>query len=315
MNYQIDYRSFNGIFAVPTQVKPLLTSCSNLALRLLLLILSQPEEPIRSASLSAALGCPPADIEQALDYWCRQGILSAGMEAVKPAPELSEKPKVRRVTTRKTMTNLEMEQLYRSDPNISSLIQQAEGMLGRPLSSPEIETLCSFYTYDDLSPEYLLLVLMYCIRLEKTNFGYFKKVVSNMLEQDIDSYDKAELYLHNYMNRKQNENLVRSAFGIHDRKLSQKESDCIAQWFGEFAFDISVIRLAYEECVNSTGKLSFPYIHKILSNWNGKGIRSSKEASLETSAQKKQLQQSGSMASSFDMNEIQQLLEQGFHQH
>ena len=66
MTYQIDYRSFNGIFAVPTQVKPLLTSCSNLALRLLLLILSQPEEPIRSASLSVALGCPPADIEQAL---------------------------------------------------------------------------------------------------------------------------------------------------------------------------------------------------------------------------------------------------------
>ena len=310
MNYQIDYRSFSGIFAVPAQVKPLLTTCSGLALRVLLLILSQPSEPIRSAALSAALGCPPAEIEQTLDYWCRQGILSSQGNVETLVSQIPDKPKVRRVTTRKTMTNLEMEQLCRSDANIPSMIQQAESMLGRLLSSPERETLCSFYTYDNLSPEYLLLVLMYCISLEKTNFGYFKKVVTNMLEQEIDSYDKAEKYLHDYMNQKQNENLIRSAFGIHERKLSQKESDCIAQWFGEFGYDISVIRLAYEECVNSTGKLSFPYIHKILSNWNGKGIRNAKEASLETSSQKKQLNQSGSLASSFDMSEIQKLLEQ-----
>ncbi len=316
MNYQIDYRSFSGIFAVPTQVAGLLPQCSTTALKVLLQVLSAPQEPISSSRLSGLLGYPPADVEEALDYWCKQGILSSkrGFEE-EESEQLSflPKPKVRRVSSRRSMTNQEMELLCVNDPNVSSLIQEAQSMLGRPLSSPERETLCSFYSYDDLSVEYLMLVLMYCINQEKTNFRYFEKVVSNMLEKEVDSYDKAERYLANYAEQEQNESLVRSAFGIHDRALTTKEKSYISAWFDDFGYDISIIKLAYERTIDNIGKQSFPYTNKILSAWHEKGIKDAREASLESQTQKKSPGQSknGGMASSFDMDELQLLLDRG----
>ena len=187
-------------------------------------------------------------------------------------------------------------------------------MLGRPLSSPERETLCSFYSYDDLSVEYLMLVLMYCVNQDKTNFRYFEKVVSNMLEKEVDSYDKAERYLENYAEQEQNEGLVRSAFGIHDRALTTKEKSYISSWFEDFGYDISVIKLAYERTIDNIGKQSFPYTNKILSAWHEKGIKDAREASLESasSGQKKGgNNKNGGMASSFDMDELQMLLDRG----
>lgn len=317
MNYQIDYRSFSGIFAVPSQVAELLPSCSGTALKVLLLILSAPREPVSSSRLSGVLGLPPADVEEALDYWCRQGLLSgkSGFDSVEETEQLSfTKPKIRRVSSRRSMTNQEMEQLASIDPNIPMLLQEAQSMLGRPLSSPERETLCSFYSYDDLSVEYLLLVLMYCISQEKTNFRYFEKVVSNMLEKEVDTYDKAERYLDSYAQQEQNETLIRSAFGIHDRALTTKEKSYISDWFNRFGFDISIIKLAYERTIDNIGKASFPYTNKILAAWFEKGIKTAKEASLETLSQKKSgspSQKSSGMASSFDMDELQQLLNKG----
>ncbi len=310
MNYQIDYRSFKGIFAVPLQLRELLPGCEALALKVMLLILSEAAEPISSGRLASVLGATPNAVEEALSYWKTQGILTQiGEEAESSA---APRPKVRRISSRKILTNLEMEQLAVNDPNVSVLIHEAEAQVGRALSAPEREVLCSFYSFDNLSVEYLLLVLAYCVHMGKTNFGYFKKVVSNMLEKDIDSYDKAESYLDDFIRQMEYQSLVRSAFGIHDRSLSQKECDCIKTWFTDFGYDISVIRLAFEECINNTGKLSFPYIHKILSNWSTKGIRSAKEASLESSVQKKVIaakKHNDGLASSFDMDDIQQLLE------
>lgn len=319
MNYQIDYRAFSGIFAVPTQLISQLPACSGTALKVLLLVLSAPQEPISSSRLSGLLGYPPADVEEALDYWCKQGILSSrqGFEE-EDSEQLSflPKPKVRRVSSRRSMTNQEMDLLCVNDPNVSSLIQEAQSMLGRTLSSPERETLCSFYSYDNLSVEYLMLVLMYCINQEKTNFRYFEKVVSNMLEKDVDSYDKAERYLANYAEQEQNEGLVRSAFGIHDRALTTKEKSYISSWFDDFGYDISVIKLAYERTIDNIGKQSFPYINKILSAWHEKGIKDAREASLESSShsaggKKASAQNKGGMASSFDMDELQLLLDRG----
>ena len=317
MTYQIDYRSFSGIFAVPTQVASLLPQCSGTALKVLLQILSAPQEPISSSRLSGLLGYPPADVEEALDYWCKQGLLASHQNFQQEESEqlsFLPKPKVRRISTRRSMTNQEMELLCVNDPNVSYLIQEAQSMLGRPLSSPERETLCSFYYYDDLSVEYLMLVLMYCVNQDKTNFRYFEKVVSNMLEKEVDSYDKAERYLENYAEQEQNEGLVRSAFGIHDRALTTKEKSYISSWFEDFGYDISIIKLAYERTIDNIGKQSFPYTNKILSAWHEKGIKDAREASLESasSSQKKGgNNKNGGMASSFDMDELQMLLDRG----
>ncbi|MGN0664259.1 MAG: DnaD domain protein [Negativibacillus sp.] len=318
MNYQIDYRAFSGIFAVPTQVKSLLNTCSGTSLKVLLLILSSPDEPISASRLAGTLGFPPSDVEEALDYWCKNGILSAkGQFPAEEAEQLSLsslKPKVRRASARKNLTVQEMEQLYNSDPNISALLDEAQSQLGRLLYSPEKETLCSYYSYYHLSAEALLLILMYCIQNEHGSFRSFERIANEMLENEIDTYEKAEKFINSYAARKENEGLVRSAFGIYDRALSSKEKDYINTWFETYHFDISIIKLAYERTIDNIGKTSFPYTNRILSDWYSKGIKTAKDASLETLSQKKNnsyQSKNGSMASSFDMEEIQKILDKG----
>mgnify|MGYP002508289931 CR=1 FL=1 len=82
----------------------------------------------------------------------------------------------------------------------------------------------------------------------------------------------------------------------------------------DFGYDISVIKLAYERTIDNIGKQSFPYTNKVLSAWHEKGIKDAREASLESasSGQKKGgNNKNGGMASSFDMDELQMLLDRG----
>lgn len=325
MKYQIDYRTFAGIFAVPTQLRPLLRTCSGTALKVLLCILSAPNEPITSSYLCAQLGFAPDDIEESLEYWVKNGLLSKSgdfpqesLEQLTVAPVSSPAAaprKVRRITTKKTLTVPEIARLSQEDPNISALLSEAQNLLGRALSSPETETLCSFYSYDHLSPEYLLLVLAYCIERQKTSFRYLEKVVSTMLEKEIDTYEKAEAYLAREAEHRTNEGAVRAAFGIHDRALTAQEKKYIAAWFDEFHFDISMVRLAYERTIDNIGKLSFPYTNSILVSWHSKGITNTREASLETMAQRGCETPDGkkdkSTSSSIDMDELEYYLNHG----
>ena len=49
-----------------------------------------------------------------------------------------------------------------------------------------------------------------------------------------------------------------------------------------------MLRLAYEKTVDNTGKVSFPYIHKILSTWHEKGFQKPEEALSESAPPEKQ---------------------------
>lgn len=318
MNYQIDYSAFSGIFAVPTMVKPLLNSCTGTALKVLLLILSNANETITPARISAELGFPPSDVEEALEYWCKNGVLVNKIqfnngevaEQLSLTPMMPTAPTVRRSSGKKILSVQEMDALYTSDQNIRILLQEAEEILRRPLSSPEREILISFYSYDHLSVEYLLLILMYCVEMDKTNFRYIEKMIINMLEKEVDTYDKAEVYLAKANKAYKQEELIRSAFGIYDRAFTQKEKDFIKVWFEDYKFDISVIKLAYESNVNSTGKFAFAYINRILERWHNAGVKTTKEASLEISSKKSENYKAnnGFLLSSLDMEDIDKLL-------
>lgn len=62
-----------------------------------------------------------------------------------------------------------------------------------------------------------------------------------------------------------------------DRKLVKREKDYIDKWTLEFDFEKGIYREAYERCIYNTGKLSFPYINKVLHNWDKAGYKSLEE--------------------------------------
>ena len=88
--------------------------------------------------------------------------------------------------------------------------------------------------------------------------------------------------------------------------LLPKNKNGIEQWYCEFHFSIDMLRLAYEKTVDNTGKVSFPYIHKILSTWHEKGFQKPEEALSESAPPEKQKKEE-KKEYSFDLEEFEQL--------
>ena len=70
---------------------------------------------------------------------------------------------------------------------------------------------------------------------------------------------------------------MQKAFGIENRGLTADNRRCISTWFYTYGFNIEMITLAYERTVDKIGKVSFPYINKILQSWHENHITTPEE--------------------------------------
>ena len=62
-----------------------------------------------------------------------------------------------------------------------------------------------------------------------------------------------------------------------NRRLTARENEYVAKWAAAEA-DIELIMNAYERTVDATGKVSFPYMNKIIAEWTANGVKTSAEA-------------------------------------
>lgn len=118
--------------------------------------------------------------------------------------------------------------------------------------------------------------------IDKKNMRFIEKQALKWVEKGIDTHEKAESYIKQAMAFTKYESLIQKAFGIYNRSFTPKEKEFIHTWFQTYGFDIPIITAAYERTVDRTGKVSFPYIHSILSSWHQKGYRSLADIQKET---------------------------------
>lgn len=60
---------------------------------------------------------------------------------------------------------------------------------------------------------------------------------------------------------------LRHLFGIGTREFSKDEKVYFSKWLYNYNYDMSIIRIAYNEMVNSKGKIKYSYMDGILNNW------------------------------------------------
>lgn len=283
MRYQIDYTKFSSVFAVPSLSEQLLCTASREALQVLLYLMQHQQQPVDPGYLANRLMLPQEKALQALDYWVEQGFLS-GKEQAQPAqqpeaqtayrPEPSQQSRVQvgLQAQKRTMAIDEIHTLSQNDASISQLVEAVQAQMGKVLTRSEIETLVSFYTYAGLPPEYILLAAAHCCAKNMPNMRALSKLLTDMMSENIYTYERAEQYLSRRQQQDTAQGQVRSAFGIHDRALTRQECKYIDTWFLDYHFDIAMVKLAYERAIDQIGKVSFAYINKILSSWHDKGI-------------------------------------------
>lgn len=153
--------------------------------------------------------------------------------------------------------------------DVRSLIYVTEHYMGKSLSKNDVNTL--IYIYDELHfPVDLIEYLIeYCVSNDHRSMRYIEKTALGWASDGIFSVKEAKA---NTSRFKKVYFDIMKFFGISNRNPVDSEIEYMSKWVDEFCFDISLIKEAINRTIMNTGKSSYSYADKILSDWHSKNI-------------------------------------------
>jgi DnaD/phage-associated family protein len=234
-----------------------------------------------NSEIAKKLNLLESDVVNAFEYWSKEEIMTINNDCIyfngqsndrndtiKKSPEAKMQKKVPQ-----NVANIMSENKILAD--LCSLSQE---ILGKTLNNNDIETLYWFYDELGFSPEVIIMLLEYCVSKDKRNMKYIEKVAISWHENGIITMDAVDNYIRDEKEKNSYFYSLRKLFGITDRNLSKSEELYLKTWHDEYGMTDEMVALAYEYCILSTNKLSFPYINSIIKGWHEKGIKTIPDA-------------------------------------
>ena len=166
----------------------------------------------------------------------------------------------------------ELAEARSGDAAFSGLCDYFEASLGRILNRRELETLLSVYQTLGLPPEVLTLLIGDCAQRGRLTAREVEKQAYRWYDLGLDNYEQAAAYLARQRERETRGAKVLSMLGIHDRLPGESEQKYIDKW-DEMGVTDELLRLAYDRTLLGAGRMSWPYLHKILCAWRQQGFR------------------------------------------
>ncbi len=268
----------DGIFNVPSAlVDKYLRIASEYQIKALLFILRSGGKAT-SSSIAKALGQTASDIDELMEFWLEEGILSNGKAEPKkqaePAPA-PEKVEVKKQTLSvPSLTPKDIVDAMRDNEGIEFLLNEAQRVLGRTISHAEQEMLVNMVNYYGLPAEVIMMILEF-YRAEKQRgksigISYINQMAKNWADEGIDSVAKAEEKL---MDIERSDRLwieVVAITGIRHRRPTQKQRDMVKRWFEDF--DITMVTAAADMMKENISEPKLSYMDAIIKKWKKNGI-------------------------------------------
>lgn len=274
MDYKLSKGSWKRHFSVPCYLfdKYIGVADGNF-IKVILCFYAIDDELLNAATISKTAGLTYEQTELALEYWEKQGVIIR---------QRNEEPVA--ITDKKTVNianhKINLSEYSQTHAQFKQLVVEAELTLGRTLTEYEKETLVILTDYYGYTAPSVILILEHCSKAEHVSAKYIESIAANMHDKGIITYEQLEeefLRLTDYYTY---ESQIKRALGI-SIKLTKKQSNYINSWKSK-GFSADMISLAGERCADSTNKISFPYIDKVLANWESKGIFTPEAAEEES---------------------------------
>ncbi len=242
------------------------------------------------------------EVHSAINFWVEQKMLTRrGSTLCLQAPETVQQIKL------PTYTSEEILALSEQNKEFSEVLEAAQGVLGKIFNHNDASILYGIYDNLGFSGDLILQLLGFCAGTGKKSFRYIERVALDWHDRGIDSFEKADSYIRHLEQIAKDEYRIADAFGISNRALSKKEKEFIARWREEMNLSFDMIEAAYEVCVDSKGKLSFPYINGILTDWHTKGWKTPDEIQKREPAAEPE---SSRVMTQFERSALQQMFEE-----
>ena len=226
---------------------------------------------LSDGEIAEKLGLLESDVVKAWKYWEKHGLVKKNEDGIEFLPCVQKKES-EKLSSR--VTRAELSRMFRSDRNLSSIGNYVQHSLGKALSQTELSSLYAIYTEIKLPADVIMQLVEYCKARGKESIKYIERVAASWKEQGIDSIEAVEQLCRHEEEVRREEAEMKQILGIRaDRKLTDSEKKYILSWKSELGFSVDIIKLAYDQTVLNTGKLSWPYLNTILKNWHEKGIK------------------------------------------
>lgn len=220
-----------------------------------------------NSEIAKNLNLLESDVVNAFKYWEKEDIVTINNDCVYFNGQAQSGEK-----SGKKTNIVKIEKAMMENKALSDLCALSQNILGKTLNTGEIETLYWFYDELELSPEVIIMLLEYCVSKDKRNMKYIEKVAIGWHENGITTMSAVDSYIKGEKEKNTYFYSLRKLFGITDRGLSKTEENYFKAWQTEYKMSEEMVALAYEYCILSTGKLSFPYMNSIIKDWHEKGI-------------------------------------------
>lgn len=261
-------RDVNGAFP-PLGGTAALADASQEELRVLLCLVAAGGRVSDPAELAAAAGCSKPRARSALRYWEEVGVTEEVEDGVAAAPA-SKKPLRPAVETKEAPAHEIAETVTRE--TLAGFIDTCQQTVGRVFNTKELSALTSLVEDMPFSREYILVLISYCMKkTRKFSFTYLEKVAHSMLEKECLTVEQLNAHLAAAERFASREWQLRRLLGIGERRLGSREQEYLLRWTGEFDYGVEIIGIAYDITVNHTGKISLPYMDKLLTRFHAAG--------------------------------------------
>ena len=156
------------------------------------------------------------------------------------------------------------------DNSLASLLAECASLMGRAaLSTEEAKMISATYTQLALTEDYIITLAAYIAEKKgKLTAPRLSGEADKLVKRGIDTTEALEKYISDKESESGAVWEFKRMCGIYNRNLSKKETELVNRWYYDYLFGEDIIGEAYDLTVMNTGKLSLPYMDKLLSRWH-----------------------------------------------
>ncbi len=296
------------------QIGKLLRNADENDLRIMLaaMMVADREEGIVSVSeLSELLGMEKSEIDASMKFWRGADMLetvsvsSKNERSEKKAKELSdkaandrnepsdaEKSAKQKGTEKRSAhrngvlersgavgnySSSELADLMEKRKISAQFIDEAQRIMGKVFRTYDTSILVGIVDQLGFEEEAVLAVLAYTVRRGKKTLRYAEQVSMALYDDGIT--ETAQIMERISRIERSGEVIaeIRALFGAAGREMTATEKRLFTVWTEKFAYDIDVIRLAYDITVDSIQKPVPKYTNSILEKWYSEGLRTAED--------------------------------------
>lgn len=260
------------MFSVPTSIVDKHINAGYNEIRLILLLLRNVNMGFSKETLLNRLSMTEEELNDAFDFWVKEGVLFKQGEKY-----VLERPRIRS-TDVMTYTAEDVAERIDKDHGILFLYKKTEDVLAKPLTTADASVILSLVDWVGLPSEVVALLLQYCADCGKKSLRQIEKTGIDWAEKEINTAERAEEYIEAERRKREVINEYCHVLGITGRALTEGEKKTFASWSENMGYDSDIISEAFNATVRATGKYSYQYMDKIISNWFKQGVKTVEEA-------------------------------------